>query len=79
MRSTSRGVGFGTITYLFPIRRRTSGQRRRVRWWHATARRAGLSPAAVRKAAREPLRLLAFTRQEIAPRHRDDTMKEKKR
>lgn len=45
----------------------TSRQRRRVRWWHATAWRAGLSPVAVRQAAREPLRLLAFTRPEITP------------
>jgi SAM-dependent methyltransferase len=41
----------------------TSRQRRRVRWWHATARRAGLSPEAVRQPAHEPLRVLAFTRQ----------------
>ena len=51
---------------------RTSRQRRRVRWWHAAGRQAGLEPAAVpppalgapqgQGAPREPLRLLAFTR-----------------
>jgi SAM-dependent methyltransferase len=40
---------------------RTSRQRRRVRWWHAAGRQAGLEPAAW-GAPREPLRLLAFTR-----------------
>jgi SAM-dependent methyltransferase len=57
------------LTYLA-----TSRQRRRVRWWHATARRAGLSPRPTRPAAREPLRLLAFTRQDdAAHRNHDDT------
>ena len=50
---------------------RTSRQRRRVRWWHAAGREAGLEPAAVppprlgetaRGVPRQPLRLLAFTR-----------------
>jgi len=60
------------LTYL-----RTSRQRRRVRWWHATARRAGLEPAPVWQAAREPLRLLAFTRPGAASGHRFDTMRGK--
>jgi SAM-dependent methyltransferase len=59
---------------LFPIERsvphrlaqylaylRVSRQRRRVRWWHAAGRRAGLEPARARRAPRKPLRLLAFT------------------
>jgi SAM-dependent methyltransferase len=41
---------------------KTSRQRRRARWWHATARRAGLEGVSLRRAPREPLRLLAFTR-----------------
>jgi SAM-dependent methyltransferase len=41
---------------------RTSRQRHTVRWWHATARRAGLIPRPGQPAARGPLRLLAFTR-----------------
>jgi SAM-dependent methyltransferase len=45
---------------------RTSRQRRRIRWWHAAGRQAGLEPAAIPPPAlgapREPLRLLAFTR-----------------
>ena len=49
---------------------RASRQRRRLRWWHAAGRAAGLEPAAVppplgetaRGVPREPLRLLAFTR-----------------
>jgi SAM-dependent methyltransferase len=58
---------------LFPIERsvlrrlaqylaylRVSRQRRRVRWWHAAARRAGLEPVQARRAPREPLCLLAF-------------------
>ena len=41
---------------------RISRQRRRVRWWHAAARRAGLEPAAALAGGRGgPLRLLAFT------------------
>jgi len=40
---------------------RVSRQRRRVRWWHAAGRRAGLEPVRARRAQREPLCLLAFT------------------
>jgi SAM-dependent methyltransferase len=40
---------------------RVSRQRRRVGWWHAAGRRAGLEPVRARRAPREPLRLLAFT------------------
>jgi SAM-dependent methyltransferase len=40
---------------------RVSRQRRRVGWWHAAARRAGLEPVRARRAPPEPLRLLAFT------------------
>jgi SAM-dependent methyltransferase len=40
---------------------RTSRQRRRASWWYAAGRRAGLEPAAPRRAPREPLRLLVFT------------------
>ena len=56
----------------------TSRQRRRARWWYATARRAGLSPEAVPRAAREPLRLLAFTRPAVTapPQNQDDTFRE---
>ena len=46
---------------------RTSRQRRRVRWWHATGRRVGLEPALARQAARGPLRLLAFTKPGAPP------------
>jgi SAM-dependent methyltransferase len=56
----ARGAPPGPRHYLAYLA--TSRQRRRVRWWHATARRAGLSPAEIRQAAREPLRMLAFTR-----------------
>lgn len=47
------------VTYL-----RISCQRRRVRWWHRTARQAGLQPAPLlaKRTPRAPLRLLAFTR-----------------
>lgn len=52
---------------------RTSGQRRRVRWWHAAGRRAGLAPAVLPSApptaSREPLRLLVFTRPASASGH----------
>jgi SAM-dependent methyltransferase len=41
---------------------RTSRQRRRVRWWHAAGRRAGLEPVPARQAPRGPLRLLAFAK-----------------
>jgi SAM-dependent methyltransferase len=41
---------------------RTSCQRHPARWWHAAAARAGLVPQAGQPDAREPLRLLAFTR-----------------
>jgi SAM-dependent methyltransferase len=41
---------------------RASRQRRRVRWWHASGRRAGLEPVPARQATRGPLRLLAFTK-----------------
>jgi SAM-dependent methyltransferase len=60
------------LTYLA-----TSRQRRRARWWYATARRAGLSPVSTRRAAREPLRLLAFTRPgPPVPQNQDDTFTE---
>jgi SAM-dependent methyltransferase len=39
---------------------RVSRQRRRVRWWQAAGRRAGLEPVRARRAPREPLCLLAF-------------------
>jgi len=48
---------------------RISRQRRRVRWWHAAAKGAGLEPASVPPAwgaPREPLRLLVFTRSGVA-------------
>jgi SAM-dependent methyltransferase len=45
------------LTYL-----RTSRQRHRVRWWYAQGRRAGLAGVMPCPAAREPLRLIAFTR-----------------
>jgi SAM-dependent methyltransferase len=41
---------------------RTSRQRRRVSWWHAAGRRAGLDAIPARRAPRGPLRLLAFTK-----------------
>lgn len=41
---------------------RTSRQRRQVRGWNTTSRRAGLEPEPVGQASHEPLRLLAFTR-----------------
>jgi SAM-dependent methyltransferase len=41
---------------------RTSRQRHQVSWWHATATRAGLAPAAGRPGARAPLCLLALVR-----------------
>jgi SAM-dependent methyltransferase len=41
---------------------RTSRQRHPVRWWHAAAARTGLVPQTGQPTAREPLRLLAFTR-----------------
>ena len=40
---------------------RVSRQRRRVRWWQAVGRGAGLEPVRARRAPREPLCLLAFT------------------
>jgi SAM-dependent methyltransferase len=40
---------------------RVSRQRRRVRWWHAVGRRAGLEPVRALRTPREPLCLLAFT------------------
>ena len=45
---------------------RVSRQRRPVRWWHATARKAGfrLAPPADQRVSRAPLRLLDFTRTE---------------
>ena len=41
---------------------RASCQRRRVRWWHAAGRRAGLEPLPARRAPREPLCPLIFVR-----------------
>jgi SAM-dependent methyltransferase len=41
---------------------KTSRQRHRVRWWHAAGRQAGLERGSLPRAAREPLRLLAFIR-----------------
>ncbi len=41
---------------------RASRQRRRLRWWLAAGRRAGLEPGPARQAPRGPLRLLAFTK-----------------
>jgi SAM-dependent methyltransferase len=67
---------------------RTSCQRRRVRWWHAAGRQAGLEPAAIppsaleataraaprtSRAPHEPLRLLAFTRSDEPTGGRPDT------
>ncbi len=40
---------------------RISRQRSRLRWWHAAGREAGLEPVQAGRAARGPLRLLAFT------------------
>ena len=66
---------------------RTSRQRRRVRWWRAAGRQAGLEPAAIApsglgahvsgaprtwESAREPLRLLAFIRPGGAGGHQID-------
>jgi SAM-dependent methyltransferase len=48
---------------------RASRQRRRVRWWHAAGRRAGLKPGPERQAPRGPLRLLAFTKLGAPPAH----------
>jgi SAM-dependent methyltransferase len=60
------GRGGQYLTYLV-----TSRQRRRIRWWHAAGRSAGiepvLAPAAGAGPQREPLRLLAFTRQPGVP------------
>lgn len=53
------GVPHRLAQYLAYLR--VSRQRRRVRWWHAVGRRAGLEPVRARRAQREPLRLLAFT------------------
>lgn len=55
----ARGAPHRTGQYLAYLR--TSRQRRRTRWWHAAGRRAGLEPVALRRAPRQPLRLLAFT------------------
>jgi SAM-dependent methyltransferase len=55
-----RGVPHRLAQYLAYLR--VSRQRRRVRWWHAVGRRAGLEPVRARWAPREPLRLLAFTK-----------------
>lgn len=46
---------------------RASCQRRRVRWWHAAGRQAGLEPVPARRMPREPLRLLIFARSEAWP------------
>jgi SAM-dependent methyltransferase len=58
------------LTYL-----RVSRQRRPVRWWQASAGRAGLRPAALdqRHAPRGPLRILALTKpvQAGGPDHHD--------
>ncbi len=55
---------------------RTSRQRRRLGWWHAAGRRAGLAPAPcpAQPAARAPLRLLAFTRSRQVPGRRPDSI-----
>jgi SAM-dependent methyltransferase len=53
---------------------RTSRQRRRVRWWHATGRRAGLEPVPGWRASCGPLRLLAFTRPGSNSEHQFDPM-----
>jgi SAM-dependent methyltransferase len=53
------GVPHRLAQYLAYLR--VSRQRRRVRWWHAAGRRAGLEPARALRAPRKPLRLLAFT------------------
>jgi 2-polyprenyl-3-methyl-5-hydroxy-6-metoxy-1,4-benzoquinol methylase len=54
----TRSVPDRTGQYLAYLR--TSRQRRRARWWEATGRRVGLEPVQVRRAPRQPLRLLAF-------------------
>jgi SAM-dependent methyltransferase len=56
---------------------RTSRQRRQVRWWNSTGRRAGLEPVPVGQASREPLRLLAFTRPGAASGLQIDTLRGK--
>jgi SAM-dependent methyltransferase len=45
------------LTYL-----RTSCQRRRITWWHATGRQAGFEPAAMGRQPRQPLSLLILAR-----------------
>jgi SAM-dependent methyltransferase len=82
LASIGRGASRRVEQYLAYLR--TSRQRRRVRWWHAAGRRAGLEPATIpplasgasgtRAAPREPLRLLAFTRSESAAWQRIDTV-----
>jgi SAM-dependent methyltransferase len=60
LASGARLLGKRGTQYLAYLR--TSRQRHPVGWWHAAAARAGLVPQAGPPAAREPLRLLAFTR-----------------
>jgi SAM-dependent methyltransferase len=57
---------------------RTSQQRHRVGWWHAAGSRAGLEPRAARQAAREPLRLLTFTRSADAAGRQPDILEERR-
>jgi SAM-dependent methyltransferase len=57
---TLRGLPHRPRQYLAYLR--TSRQRRGARWWYAAGGRAGLEPMPRRRAPREPLRLLVFTR-----------------
>jgi SAM-dependent methyltransferase len=59
LRPITRGAPPRAAQYLAYLR--TSRQRRRVGWWRAAGGRAGLEPRGW-GAAREPLRLLVFTR-----------------
>jgi SAM-dependent methyltransferase len=52
------GASRRTAQYLAYLR--ASRQRRRVGWWYAAARRAGLEPVPVARTPRAPLRLLVF-------------------
>ena len=81
LASITRGASHRAEQYLGYLQ--TSRQRRRVRWWHAAGREAGLEPATIPALAsgasgtlaapREPLRLLAFTRSESAAWQQIDT------
>jgi SAM-dependent methyltransferase len=58
LTATARSTARRPEQYLVYLR--ISCQRRRVRWWYAAGRRAGLEPVQVRRTPPEPLSLLIF-------------------